>query len=412
VTELGDVVARFTSGLIGVAVAHAAALTLAETIRRGRPSPVLVVWLVEISALGLIALRTPFIVHGPLAPLLVATALGGVLSAQACHLATGRTSEQRTPTDRALELAAWAVLVVPAALSLVAWLVWYSPYSEGVDFYYYVLWARDRLADDPAVGAARNLYLPGVYVFWGAVLRVAGGLALRVLHVAVHITVIAMAVVTTAAAWRAGSGRQAALLGGFVTFALASRLEGFQGVTEPLVMTAFMTGVMIWAGAGLDDRRGFWARGVLATASAVAIWFKLQGILLLAGFATLGAADMMLAPNGRARLRAAAAAVCMPILAIVAAVALVLLDGGGLAPIRGALGWGRDYRIEGTFSDLVRPFWTEAGWLLIAATVSLLLFLAMPRMRAGSAGAFRVVAFCWGAGMATLYQFTRREDLH
>lgn len=411
-TEASLLIPRVTSGLVGLAVAHAAVLVLVRTLRKGRSSAAVVLWLIEISALGLIVLRMPFIVHGPVAPLIMATAFGGVLVTQASHLATGRPNTRPTVTDRALALGGWGVLVIPAALSLLAWLVWVSPYCEGVDFYYYVLWARDRLAEDPAVVAARDLYLPGVYVFWGSVLRVAGGLDLRFLHVAVQAMVIAMATVTAAAAWRVGVGRLTALLGGFVTFALASRLEGFQGVTEPLVMAAFMTGVVIWAGAGLDDASGLWARVALALASAVAIWFKLQGVLLLAGFATLAVADIVSATSRRGQRRAVAAAVFMPALAILVAVALVLLDGRGLAPIRGALGWGRDYRIEGTLTQLIRPFWDEAGWVLLAATVAFLLLLVLPALRTANGNMFRVVAFCWGSGVATLYQFSRRAYLH
>jgi hypothetical protein len=221
-----------------------------------------------------------------------------------------------------------------------------------------------------------------------------------------------MTAATTAAAWRAGAARHTALLGGFVTVALASRLEGFQGVTEPLVMTAFMAGVVVWAGAGLDDVRSLAARGALAVATAVAIWFKLQGVLLLAGLVTLGVADVVLARDGRGRRRAVIAAVATPAVAVIAAVGLVLLDGRGLAPIRGAVGWGRDYRIEGTIVELARPFWDEAGWLLVAATSAFVLLLILPALRAANASSLRVVAFCWGSGAATLYQFSRRAYLH
>ena len=45
---------------------------------------------------------------------------------------------------------------------------------EGVDFYYYVCFARDLASGANDVPVARYMYFPGVYLFWRSVLRVAG----------------------------------------------------------------------------------------------------------------------------------------------------------------------------------------------------------------------------------------------
>src|SRR5207245_1584080 len=103
---------------------------------------------------------------------------------------------------------------------------------EGVDFYYYVCFARDLASGANDVPVARYMYFPGVYLFWRSVLRVAGE-SLSALQWAYVSLILANALVVGAVIVRVSRSIPAGVFGAIWYLILCSRFEGFIGTTEP-----------------------------------------------------------------------------------------------------------------------------------------------------------------------------------
>ncbi len=396
--------AGLTQGAIAAACLHACFL-VALARYRARPVPFeLWVWLAWCSAQGFLFLVAPGAPAAPVGHVLGALAVPGAALAHRASL-----SGHQAGCRRQLDLLGRVPFVLVALLgagSALSYLVWAVPRAGGVDFFYYVLWARDRVLGDLQGTDSLYLYSPGVYVFWGWVWRLFGQSLGAYQAVIVSLLVIT-ACASAAVVWRATRVCSAAIVSGFIAFATLSRLDGLEGVTEPLILIVVLLGLALWAGdAGPAST---WRTGALILCLAVGIFLKQQGVLILAGWLGVLALDMLVRPKTRT-LSHVAVIVAASVSSLALAFLLFLTEGRGLTPLKVAFRMAREYVSMGSFWGLIREPWRETGWLALLAVASAIV-LATRRDWIEHRAA-RVFAFCVVAAIATLHQFFFRSYLH
>src|SRR5438093_9667201 len=139
----------------------------------------------------------------------------------------------RKPLYKKTLLALLAAAAVVCVALAIRFLNASRPFIGGVDFYYYVLFARDLASGATDVPLARYIYFPGVYSFWKTVFRVSDGslASLQWAYVGVLLAngiLISGILTSLTRIWQAGVFASALYI------FIASRIEGLYGLTEPI----------------------------------------------------------------------------------------------------------------------------------------------------------------------------------
>jgi hypothetical protein len=311
--------------------------------------------------------------------------------------------------ERRLTLGLWVVagaLLVAAGVSVVSYLAAAHPHAGGVDFYYFLCIARDRVLCPEAVPDMQYVYSPGVYAFWGAAYRISASLdwfrgimlALLVLDSALVLWIVGRATRT----WALGALAACACLR-FMT-----RFEGLEGTTEPLIAFVVLVGVSLWGGKTLEGGRGLGRAAVLGAALGLAIYAKQQGVFL-----ALGALSFLLGPWARPRIDPRAIALGVGAIACVS-LAGFYAEGKGSLPLERAFFLAGAYRTEAT--------WLENLSQISAADPALIWMVLLGLVGSGFASARLIrregapldwiLLFSYVGFLGSLLQFTRRAYLH
>lgn len=397
-----ELVASITQGISAAFLLHACLLVLWQRTKEKSAPAVAWLWIgwtVFVNVAFLVRESLTFTWAGTLVAALMGP-IGLVTHLSLCD----RSKRTEKPGVRRLMRTTWLILLIAMSISVLEYLIWVIPTAGGVDFFFYVLWARDRILGDVQGQIAQYVYSPGAYTFWGWVWRVAGN-DLQVYQVVIVAVMTLAAALSGAVVWRLTRRRAAAIATFFVALAAFSRLEGTEGTSEPLILIVVLTGLLVWGGGGSVGQLLVVAPLAVGLAFGVAI--KQQGILLLGGWAGVAASDLW---RGVALGRVLREGVFFGLLTAGLGLGLFLLEGEGLLPLREAARFVVEYESHGSFASLVRNAWGEGFWLVIMAVILSALFLARRDFQNDSAA--RVVAFCLAGAVATALQFTKRGYLH
>lgn len=320
-------------------------------------------------------------------------------------LASGR------PFLRKLLLGMIAAATIMAGALAVQLTIVARPFIGGLDFYYYIVTARDLVQGAPDVSPLRYFYFPGVYSFWKAVFSVSDGslASLQWAYVAVlwaNAVLVGVILATLTRLWQAGALAASAYL------FEASRIEGFAGCTEPIAALPFLIGFWLWL---VLDRRGKVRAGLMALASGfgLALYVKQQGGLLALGAIGLlpaltrddpqrryGALDVLILPAG-----SAAVFLCA-----------IALEGGGIAAVKTGLLAAYGYLPHGSWFDhLARVYGATrpiADLLLAGCAVWTVMAVMRERGPAVSDAVMLALGLAVFSALGSLLQFWKRSYLH
>lgn len=286
------------------------------------------------------------------------------------------------------------------------------PRIEGIDFYFYVCFARDLAAGAGDVSRTHLDYFPGVYAFWRAALAASGG-RLPGLQWAYVGLLLANAALLFALVRRVtGSLRS----GGYAALwyvVLFSLYEGFYGCTEPLTTLPALAGLLVWGGEPLRGARGALLTLALGAGLGLALFAKQQGGLISLGAVSLGVLAIAAPAERRPSLSQLLA---LPAIAAGSFVLAGWVVGYGLAEIRGGLRYVDAYESHGSFAGNLNAFWHNSPLSAVAICMAALIYaapLVSRRLRPLLAErSYAVGCFALLAGAASLLQFTKRTYLH
>jgi len=285
------------------------------------------------------------------------------------------------------------------------------PSIGGVDFYFYVLNARD-LADGPTHAPwARYIYFPGVYRFWETVFRLTDGTlpSLQWAYLGILLAnagLVGIVLMTSVTSWWGG------LLGSTAYLVFMHHLEGLSGSTEPISTIPFLIGLLL---LNLCERHSHSTAGLvcLFLACGICLFVKQQAGLLMLGMTALIIVPSYKDQSLLNRL------VDFAIVAIGTAATFVLamwLDGGGWAALGMGLAFAAGYTAQGIWLDHVSGLWAatqplSGGFLL--AMIVWIAFAARPKSRdTHSLMDMRLLGVTTLSTLAGLLQFSRRGYLH
>jgi hypothetical protein len=307
------------------------------------------------------------------------------------------------------------VVVLPACagLLLAARYLWSArPVIEGVDFYYYVVTARDCLHGVPPARFDFYVYFPGVYRIWEAAMA-AFGEGTEVLQWTAVGFLVGNAILVGAIVARILCRPVVGVAASLWYLLLASKLEALKGMVEPVATLFALAGILAWSGQPLRGRAGLVRALALGAALGLAAWTKQQGGLVAFGVGALFVATLVM-PRGQRHSFLHLAAV--PVASLVVFMATIMSEGEGIAPLTIGLGRVRTYVAEGSLWQnlgMMVAGCGMAGWVASLAALFWFATLAIPRLRAIHREPWMaVVGFSVVAGLATLLQFSKREYLH
>ncbi|MGE3777505.1 MAG: hypothetical protein AB7F89_10000, partial [Pirellulaceae bacterium] len=301
--------------------------------------------------------------------------------------------------------------VAIAAGACIAYLVSRRSAIESSDFYYYVCYARDTLHHGVDVPSDRYRYFPGVYAFWRTVMRV-GGESLVALQWA-YVLVLAVNCVLVAGIVARGCRRiDAAVFAGIWYLVLASRFEGFAGVTEPLATIPFLAGVLAWGGRPLRGRAGVCASAILGTGIGLALYVKQQ-----AGLLSLGAAALLLVPPPGTHGRHGWAGLCLlPLISAGVFALAIAIEGMGLAPLAMGLHQASSYPSQSSWGQHLYALARNDESATLAALLTALAWSGCRATTRSGCGprhdALDMAGLLVLAGAATLVQYRWRGYYH
>lgn len=299
-----------------------------------------------------------------------------------------------------------------SALLALRYLYVARPLIEGVDLFFFLVKARDRLSGLADSSDVLGNYFPGGYVFWQTILVMCGkNLA------TVQWTVVALlalnAVLVAAIVRQALRNWQPGLLAALWYLALASRLEGLYGTTEPIATVFALFGLLCWGGLPLQGAAGWWRVLFLGSGLGLALWVKQQGGLIsLGALALLGGFAMTPLPTRHSILQITA----LPFIAALVFLAAILFEGHGLDPLLNGLTLVAQYDAQGVGLDNLSRVIAQMGvlgwWWLFACLFWGVTFI-VPMLRKLHAEPWAQVAgFAVCASLATTVQFFTRPYLH
>ena len=285
------------------------------------------------------------------------------------------------------------------------------PFIGGLDFYYYIVTARDLAQGAPDVSPLRYFYFPGVYSFWKAVFSVSDGslASLQWAYVAVlwaNAVLVGVILATLTRLWQAGA------LAASVYLFEASRIEGFAGCTEPIATLPFLMGLWLWIVMG---RAGQLRAGLMALASGfgLALYVKQHGGLLALGAIGLLAALKGNDPHRRYKVPDF---LILPIGAAGVFLLAVMLEGGGVAAVRMGLLAAHEYLPHGSWLEHVdrvygvtRPV---ADLFFAGCAAWAVMLIARERVPAVSDAVMLTLGLAIFSALGGLLQFWKRSYLH
>lgn len=226
----------------------------------------------------------------------------------------------------------WALCTIMCGLSVWAtaiYLLGVRPSIGGVDFFFYLVNARDMIEVPQEVPRISYQYFPGVFQFWRFAYRLTNG-ELSGLQWSYLIVLITNATLIAAIIWSMTKRLELAVLGAIWYVTLLTRFEGLYGITEPIATFPLLAGIFIWQGKPLVTAPDWWRAGLLGVAIGVTVVIKQQaGLLSIATSALL--LQQWLPTTARHQWRWLFA---LPIIAVATAFVCILLEGRGLEPLR------------------------------------------------------------------------------
>jgi hypothetical protein len=317
-------------------------------------------------------------------------------------------ADQRRSIHRAVMGGGMAVAMV----AIIQYLLAITPQVGGVDFYYYVCNARDMLLRPEAFSPRAYSYFPGVYAFWRAAWLATGG-SLLGLQASAVLLVVANSLVLGWIVHRACRSIPLGAMAGFWYLLLASRFEGFAGVTEPLATLPWLVGLAIWQGTTLRGPEG-WKKAIgLGIAFGLTTYAKQQ-----AGLLTLGAIAWLVErpgtpPDRRHDIRQL---ILVPLVAVGTLLIGILAEGRGMLPLLQGGQLATAYAREGTWLwnlyVQVRHDETAALFALFSLGGWGALYFHSWRNGRLDRPWLRLASFAILAGLATLIQFRSRPYGH
>jgi hypothetical protein len=320
--------------------------------------------------------------------------------------------EGRVPAARPAVLAAPFALAILGLAALVASLVLQSrPFIGGVDFYYYVLFARDLAAGWPDVSDARYVYFPGVYTFWATVLSLSDGslASLQWAYVGLLLAngiVIGCILASLTKSWLGG------VLAASVYLLAAGRVGAGEGTTEPIATLPYLAGVWLWI---LLSRGGRKMPGIVALASGfgLALYAKQQGGLLALG--ALGLLPCALAVGAFPKYKPAQLAL-IPLGAGAVFLCAMGVEGGGLDAVKAGLAFARGYPAQGDWLGHVQQIWSLtqpiSGMFLLASLLWPVLLVVRAQAEPVSVPVLATLGLSIFSTWGGLIQFSKRGYLH
>ena len=310
------------------------------------------------------------------------------------------------------------LLPVPLTLAVIAlaalavqFLTASRPFIGGVDFYYYILNARDLADGTGGAPPTRYVYFPGVYSFWTTILRITdGGLAaLQWAYAGVMLAngiLIGCILATVTRIWQAG------LLATALYLFTASRVEGLYGVTEPITTIPFLAGLWLWMLLNATGRPRA-ALIALAAGFGLALFSKQQGVLLLLGALGLLQDPAHAARPFRQRLAGIATVIGVALLIFLCA---MLLEGGGIEAVNMGLRFVMEYQLEGAWLQNVSRAYDAtqpvSNLFLSACAVWLALTIARRKFPELPPAVIPVLGLAVLSALGCVLQFSRRGYLH
>ncbi len=285
------------------------------------------------------------------------------------------------------------------------------PFIGGVDFYKYILFARDLAGGATDVSSTRYFYFPGVYSFWKTVFLVTDGslASLQWVYVGVLITngvLIGCILASLTRIWQTG------VFATSLYVFLASRIEGLHGVTEPIATIPYLLGLWLWLLMSGPGKTHF---GLFALASGLglALFAKQPAGLLslgILGFLPLiGRTD----PPHQYRI---SHLLILPIVATCAFLFAMWLEGGGLAAMKTGVLYARDLPSEGSWlqhvnriREVTRPI---SNFFLSGCAVWLAAVIARKRIPELPDAVMLTLGLSIFSAVACLLQFSKLGHLH
>lgn len=279
----------------------------------------------------------------------------------------------------------------------------------GVDFFFYLVNARDMLDGVPDGAGARFIYFPGVYSFWQMALWASGGslAALQwwyVCVIALDAGLIAFIIGSTT------RSRLAAAIGAGWYLHLSVAYEGLVGGTEPIATLPMLTALAVWTGARGQTQTSRARALVYCCGLGLTVFAKQQAVLLvpgLLGFALARRIDERSSVTLRHLVTLAAGS------GVVFSMAMLAL-GRGLLPLRRATEYAMSYPATGSLLANLRPVVEQAPLLFVGAglSVGLLAVVAARRAELLQGTALGAFCFCLVGALFSLWQFSTRPYLH
>jgi len=323
-----------------------------------------------------------------------------------------KDSDPRTPEGlnrSPVDLIGCGLLSV-AIIALLVRLVAVRGEIEGVDFYYYVVNARDLLDKVGGSSDARFIYFPGVYMFWAVALWIGGGSlsALQWVYAGVLIANALLIGLLIRSVTRHG---MSALAGAALYLALAGVYEGFYAATEPIATMAALVGLLAWTDRAKVDCLSKRRILVCCIGFGLALLMKQQAVLLVTGVP--GSALSNRLTSRPTMPRREVALVGLGSLAVF--LLGILMQGYGLRPLRRSFEFAVKYVENGSLNNNVWPVVLRAPGLFVGVLVSAAV-LAVYSLRERPTGlhstGIHVATVCSFAGVASMWQFSRRPYLH
>jgi hypothetical protein len=337
-----------------------------------------------------------------------------------------------TGNQRRAQIYAKAVVAVYACLAVVSVAGFYfavRPHIQGLDFFYYICYARDQIQDNETAHMIRYAHFPGIYAFWRSVMLVAGQ-SLGALQWA-YIGLLFANALAVAGVIRRLTGSLLAPLFGAVWYAvLCTRFEGTLGVTEPLCSLPLLCSLWYWAGRPLRDRNGIKYAVALGAGLALCLYGKQQGGLLWMGAFSLLPGLFTGPKENRHQLPHA---ILMGATAVLLFFMLILLEGHGIDPLRIGLGFAKGYKTHGAALENLRSIIQNDETIMLAGLFAFVCWILSwfaswarrrpagigaeghPRQSPRDAGVPREMAiagFAILAASGTLVQVLRRPYVH
>ncbi len=285
------------------------------------------------------------------------------------------------------------------------------PSVGGIDFYFYLLYARELADGLKDVMQERYIYFPGVFTFWASVFRISDGslasLQWAYLGVVIVNGVLVGAILSTITRqWQVG------VVATGIYLIVASRIDGLAGITEPIATVPFLFGLWAWI-----ILRGLGKAPVdlvaLGSGLGLALYAKQQGgLLALGALGLLPALSATFVTNPYTVRQF----LILPTTAVGVFSIAMVVEGGGLPAIQRGLLFAQEYPAQGAWAEhtlrvfqLIQPL---SNLLLSGCALWILSLVALPWRRACTETVVLTLGLTVFSVVGCLLQFLKRGYLH